>query len=138
MIKEIIKDTEILQQKSSSFNFGEDDYLITDLLDTAKANEEHCVGLACIQIGTPKKVIVVKMGDKFVPMINPMIIKRSQETFIAKERCMSLDGEREVKRHKNIKVGYTTKDKRQRCDSFNGFIAQVIQHECDHLNGILI
>ena len=138
MIKEIIKDTQILQQKSEEFKFGEDDYLITDLIDTANANIEHCAGLACIQIGTAKKVVVVRIGDKFVPMINPMIIKRSQETFVAKERCLSLDGEREVKRHKKIKVGYTTQNGKRKCEDFGGFVAQVIQHECDHLKGILI
>lgn len=138
MIKEIIKDTQILQQKSEEFKFGEDDYLITDLIDTANANIEHCAGLACIQIGTAKKVVVVRIGDKFVPMINPMIIKRSQETFVAKERCLSLEGEREVKRHKKIKVGYTTQNGKRKCEDFGGFVAQVIQHECDHLKGILI
>ena len=138
MIKEIVKDIGILQQKSEEFKFGEDDYLITDLIDTANANIEHCAGLACIQIGTAKKVVVVRIGDKFVPMINPMIIKRSQETFVAKERCLSLDGEREVKRHKKIKVGYTTQNGKRKCEDFGGFVAQVIQHECDHLKGILI
>lgn len=138
MVKEIIKDTQILQQKSEEFKFGEDDYLITDLIDTANANIEHCAGLACIQIGTAKKVVVVRIGDKFVPMINPMIIKRSQETFVAKERCLSLEGEREVKRHKKIKVGYTTQNGKRKCEDFGGFVAQVIQHECDHLKGILI
>lgn len=138
MIKEIIKDTQILQQKSEEFKFGEDDYLITDLIDTANANIENCAGLACIQIGTAKKVVVVRMGDKFVPMINPMIIKRSQETFMAKEKCLSLEGEREVKRHRKIKVGYTTQNGKRKCEDFGGFIAQVIQHECDHLKGILI
>lgn len=138
MVKEIIKDTQILQQKSEEFKFGEDDYLITDLIDTANANIEHCAGLACIQIGTAKKVVVVRIGDKFVPMINPMIIKRSQETFVAKEKCLSLEGEREVKRHKKIKVGYTSQNGKRKCEDFGGFVAQVIQHECDHLKGILI
>lgn len=138
MEREIIKDIEILQQKSTNFVFGEDDHLINDLIDTAVANKEHCAGLACIQIGVAKKLIVVRQGDNFVPMINPMIIKRSQQTFIATERCLSLDGERQVKRHKSIKVGYQTKDGKSRCLAYNGFIAQVIQHECDHLNGILI
>ena len=138
MVKEIVKDIEILQQKSEKFEFGIDDGLITDLIDTANANFDNCLGLACIQIGTPKRLIVVKIGNKFVPIINPNIIKRSQETFIATERCLSLEGPRQVKRHKKIKVGYTTKDGKIMCQELKGFLAQVIQHECDHLNGILI
>lgn len=138
MVREIIKDIDILQQKSETFIFGEDNHLIDDLIDTANAHIENCAGLACIQIGVPKKVIVVKVGDKFIPMVNPMIIKRSQETFIAKEKCLSLDGEREVKRHKRIKVGFLTKDGKKNCYDIGGFLAQVIQHECDHLQGKLI
>ena len=138
MVREIIKDIDILQQKSETFIFGEDNHLIDDLIDTANAHIENCAGLACIQIGVPKKVIVVKVGDKFIPMVNPMIIKRSQETFIAKEKCLSLDGEREVKRHRRIKVGFLTKDGKKNCYDIGGFLAQVIQHECDHLQGKLI
>ena len=138
MIKEIVKDVEILQQLSSKFEFGIDDELITDLLDTANANFDACLGLACIQIGTPKRLIVVKIGNKFVPMINPHIIKRSQETFIATERCLSLEGARKVKRHTNIMVGYTTQNGQTKCEKMAGIVAQVVQHECDHLTGILI
>ena len=138
MVREIIKNVDILQQKSETFIFGEDNHLIDDLIDTANAHIENCAGLACIQIGVPKKVIVVKVGDKFISMVNPMIIKRSQETFIAKEKCLSLDGEREVKRHRRIKVGFLTKDGKKNCYDIGGFLAQVIQHECDHLQGKLI
>lgn len=138
MVKEIVKDINILQQKSENFILGQDDYLINDLIDTANAHIENCVGLSSIQIGVPKKIIVVRFGDTFVPMINPIIIKRSQQVYIAKERCLSLDGEREVKRHKRIKVCYVSKDGKNKCDDVGGFIAQIIQHECDHLQGKLI
>lgn len=138
MIKDIVKDTEILSQKSERFEFGKDDYLIQDMIDTAEHHKDHCVGLACIQIGVPKRIILVKQNDKFVHFINPIITQRSNQTYIAKERCLSLDGEREVKRHKVVKVIYTTKDKKAKCMAFSGFVAQVIQHEIDHLNGILI
>ena len=67
MIKEIVKDTEMLTQKSEKFLIGQDEPLIQDMLDTAKEFGEHCVGLACVQIGVPKRVIIVKQGDKFVP-----------------------------------------------------------------------
>lgn len=138
MIKDIVKDTEILSQKSERFEFGKDDYLIQDMLDTAEHHKENCVGLACIQIGIPKRIILVRQNDKFIPFINPIITQRSKETYKATERCLSLDGEREVKRHKGVKVIYTTKDKKTKCMAFSGFIAEIIQHEIDHLNGILI
>ena len=138
MEREIIKDINVLTQKSEKFIFGEDDHLIQDMIDTANAHKENCAGLACIQIGVPKKLILVKSNDKFIPFINPTIIKRSTQTFMATERCLSLDGERNVKRHKQIKLAYTTKDGKTKVQEYSGFMAQVIQHECDHLNGVLI
>lgn len=138
MVKEIVKDIDVLHKISVRFDFNEDKYLIQDLIDTANAHSENCVGLASIQIGVPKRIIVVRNGNDFIPMINPHIIKRSNETFIAKEGCLSLDGVREVKRHKTIMVGYTTKNGETKCESLSGFKAQIVQHECDHLNGILI
>jgi len=138
MIKDIVKDIEFLQQKSEPFVFGKDDYLIQDIIDTAEEHRDKCAGLACVQIGTPKKLIVVKINNKFVPFINPVIIKRSQQTYIATEACLSLEGTRQVKRHKKIKLGYTTADGKTKVGEFDGFTAQVIQHECDHLRGILI
>ena len=75
MIKEIIKDEIILQTKSENFVLGEDDYLIQDMIDTANAHIETCAGLACIQIGVAKRVILVKQGDKFIVYINPVSLK---------------------------------------------------------------
>lgn len=138
MIREIVKDENLLKQKSTNFIFGEDDYLIEDMLDTANAHKERCAGLACIQIGIAKKIILVKQNDKFIPFINPVIIKKSPKTFIAQEGCLSLDGIRPVKRHRSVKVMYSTVQGKLKVQEFNGFIAEVIQHECDHLNGVLI
>lgn len=138
MIREIVKDENLLKQKSTNFVFGEDDYLIEDMLDTANAHKERCAGLACIQIGIAKKIILVKQNDKFIPFINPVIIKKSPKTFIAQEGCLSLDGIRAVKRHRAVKVMYSTVQGKLKVQEFNGFIAEVIQHECDHLNGVLI
>jgi peptide deformylase len=138
MIKEIVKDIKVLQQKSEKFEFGKDEYLIQDMIDTAEYHKERCVGLACIQIGTPKRVILVRFGDRFIPFINPIILQKSREKYTTTEGCLSLDGEREVCRHKTIKVGYTTQNKKTKLEVFSGFIAEIIQHECDHLNGILI
>lgn len=138
MIKEINKDIESLQQKSMPFIFGEDDYLLTDMFDTANAHKENCAGLACIQIGVAKRVILVRQGDTFVPFINPMIIKKSPKTYIADEGCLSLEGLRQVKRHNTVKVMWTDTSGKKRVREFNGFTAQILQHEIDHCNGLLI
>ena len=137
MVKEIIKDIDVLQQKSTKFEF-DDKNLIQDMLDTAEHYRYICVGLAAIQIGVPKKVILVKINNKFVPFINPTIFKKSRDTYLAREGCMSLEGQREVRRHYTIQVGYTTKDGKTEYKMFSGMTAQIIQHEIDHLNGVLI
>lgn len=138
MIREIIKDKEILQQKSVPFIFGEDDYLIKDMLDTANAHEGNCAGLACIQIGINKKIIVVRENNKFNVYINPSIIKRSNKTYVVEEGCLSIDGTSIVKRHQSIKLIWTTTNGKNKSREFTGITAQIIQHECDHLNGVLI
>lgn len=138
MIKEIIKDEKVLTQKSVQFVFGEDDYLIQDMLDTANEYKENCAGLACIQIGIPKKIILVKSNDKYNVLINPMVIKKSPKTYIAQEGCLSVDGIKTVKRHNSVKVMWTTAQGKKKVQEFNGFVAEIIQHEIDHLNGILI
>lgn len=147
MVKEIIKDVNVLQQKSDKFEFPNnsglttnvgDEYLIQDVMDTAEYHKDHCLGLACIQIGVPKRIIVVRMGHKFVPMINPVIIQKSTTMYTATEGCLSLDGLREVRRHSTIKVAYTTRNKKPKVETFKGLTAQIIQHEVDHLNGKLI
>ena len=138
MIKEIVKDEKILTQKSERFEFGKDDYLIKDMIDTAEHYKDNCAGLACIQIGIPKRVILVRQGDKFIPFINPMMVQRSNKTYIAKEKCLSVDGVRTVRRFNAIKVIYSTQENKTKCMTFSGFTAQIIQHEIDHLNGILI
>lgn len=138
MIKEIIKDTEFLTQKSDAFVFGKDDYLINDLIDTAEANKDRCLGLASIQIGVPKKIILVRKGDKFILLINPLIIHKSTKTYIAKESCLSLEGTRTVKRHRAIKIIYADITGKKKAENIDGLLAQIIQHECDHLKGVLI
>lgn len=138
MVKEIIKDERVLTKKSEKFIIGQDDYIIQDMIDTAEANKENCCGLAAVQIGEHKRVIVVLNNGKFIPFINPVIIQKSKETYTAKEMCLSLDGVREVKRHHGIKVIYKTRNGKSMCMAFSGRTAQIIQHECDHLDGILI
>ena len=138
MVREIVKDENVLYQKSANFIFGEDDYLIQDMLDTANEHKENCVGLACVQIGIPKNIILVKQGGKYIPFINPVIVKKSPNTYIATEGCLSIEGFRTVKRHKTVKVIYTTIQGKRKMQEFSGYVAQIIQHEIDHLNGILI
>ena len=138
MIKDIIKDVNVLTQQSEPFIFGEDDYLIQDLLDTANEHKENCAGLACIQIGVPKRVILARHGNKFVPYINPVIIQKSPKTYVTEEGCLSLDGLRTVKRHRSIKVMWSSPDGKRQAKEFTGYIAQILQHEIDHCNGMLI
>jgi peptide deformylase len=138
MIRDIVKDESILTQKSEHFIFGEDEYIIQDLLDTANEHKENCAGLASIQIGIPKRVILVRQGDRFVPFINPMIIQKSPKTYIATEGCLSLDGQRTVQRHASVKVVWRTPDGTRKVQMFNGYVAEILQHEIDHCNGIII
>lgn len=138
MIKEIVKDVETLQTKSERFIPGEDDYIIADLIDTANEHVDLCVGLAAIQLGYAKRVVVVKINDKFIPFINPVIVNRSTQVYFAMEGCLSLDEPRQAKRHKQIKVVYMDNKGKQKCQTYNGLIAQILQHEIDHCNGVLI
>ena len=138
MVKEIVKDVDILLQTSERFEFDSDEYLIQDMLDTAEYHKDKCIGLAAVQIGVLKRIIVVYMGGKFVPFINPVIIQKSRGTYIAKEGCLSLSYGGEVRRHDSIKVAYTTRNGQTKVQTFRGLTAQIIQHEVDHLNGKLI
>ena len=139
MIKNIIKDVEFLKQKSEDFNFETDKDLIQDLLDTAKHHGANCVGLAAPQIGVHKRAIVVLMSTGFRPMLNPVVFwKDLKSKYNTVEGCLSLDGERETKRFRRIKVKYTNENGATIIRQFDGVQAQIIQHEVDHLNGILI
>ena len=139
MIKEIVKDVEFLKQKSEDFNFETDKDLIQDLLDTAEHHGINCVGLAAPQIGVRKRAIVVLTNAGFKPMLNPVIFwKDLKSKYNAIEGCLSLDGERETKRFRRIKVKYTNENGITIIKQFDGYQAQIIQHEVDHLNGILI
>ena len=139
MVKDIIKDPNILTRLSEDFIPGQDDTLIQDMLDTANAHKVNCAGLAAIQIGVPKRVILVRQGDKFTPFINPKIVRFGPGVYFATEGCLSVDGAKQVKRYRSIMVSYTDeKGKRHTAKRFNGYEAQIVQHEVDHLNGKLI
>lgn len=138
MIREIVKDTEFLQQVSERADINADKQLFDDLVDTAQANVPNCVGLAAPQIGVLKKAIVVMTNAGWKVFVNPTIIARSKETYIAVEGCLSIEGKREVKRHKWIKVAFQQPNGKTQTIQYSGFIAEIIQHECDHLRGVLI
>lgn len=139
MIKEIVKDEAILTQKSEPVSVEEAQEIITDLLDTAQAHVDECIGLAAPQIGVNKKVIVIRNGqDSFYPMINPVVVRKIGKKFLNNEGCLSLEGTRNVERYPSVLVGYTDKNGKRITKTFNGLSAIVVQHETDHLNGILI
>lgn len=138
MVKEIIKDTEFLSKTSEKVEFEESKEIIQDLLDTSNHYKDICVGLAAPQIGILKKIIVVKSGNSFFPMINPTIIKKFGKKFISIEGCLSLEGERKVDRYQSVMVNYMDKTGKTQTRTFSGLTSVIIQHEVDHLNGVLI
>lgn len=134
----IVKDIDFLKQKSEPFIIGQDDYILVDMIDTANAHKENCIGLAGVQIGELKRIILVRNGDKFIPFINPVIVKKSGKIYVANEGCLSLDGTRAVKRWFTVMVAWTDTNGKRNIKSFNGYFAEILQHEIDHLNGVLI
>lgn len=108
-----------------------------DLLDTLKAHEDGCVGMAANMIGVNKAVIAVNMGFVNLAMFNPKIVRRSGK-YEAEEGCLSLDGVRRCVRYQEIEVEYEDMNFKKQRQKYSGWTAQIIQHECDHLNGIII
>ncbi len=142
MVQPIIHDTLFLQRRAERCGregslTEEEKQVGTDLLDTLSANRERCVGLAANMIGKNLAIIVVSLGPVNVLMVNPVITKK-QGAYEAEEGCLSLDGTRKTARYRKITVVYRDRDFQERKQDFTGFPAQIIQHECDHLDGILI
>ena len=136
MVREIVRDPMFLQRKSVDASMADMPVAI-DLLDTLKANFEGCVGMAANMIGVSKRIIAVSDNGKYILIFNPEIIKGYGE-YETEEGCLSLDGERKTKRFKTIKVKYTTDKFKTTTRTFTDFTSQIIQHEIDHCNGILI
>lgn len=136
MIREIVHDTFFLQMKSTPA-CEEDLQTAADLLETLKAHTSDCVGMAANMIGVSKRIIAVNDNGQFFVMLNPEIIKCSG-AFETEEGCLSLSGTRKTKRYKNIKVKFQNTLFQERIKTFSGWTAQIIQHEIDHCNGILI
>ena len=136
MIKQVVKDVIFLGQRSEEATKA-DLSVADDLRDTLAANREHCVGMAANMIGVKKRIIIANMGMGDIVMFNPVITKKDSP-YETEESCLSLIGTRKTTRYKNIEVEYTDQQWNRKKQKYSGFIAQIIQHECDHLEGIII
>lgn len=136
MVRPIVKDVFFLGQKSEPAG-KEDVDVIRDLEDTLQANAEHCVGMAANMIGVKKRIIIVDAGFMRLVMLNPEITKK-EGAYEVEEGCLSLLGVRKTTRYEKIEVSYQDKNFQKKRQSFSGWTAQIIQHEIDHCNGIVI
>ncbi len=136
MIRSIMRTIEFLKQPSETAT--KDDLSIAqDLMDTLKAHKDECVGMAANMIGETKRIIAFDDSGKYTVMFNPRILK-ADDAFKTEEGCLSLVGVRPAKRYKSIKVQYENEAFQTRIKTYKGFTAQIIQHEMDHLEGIII
>ena len=137
MVKELMHDPIFLAQKSRPAT-NEDLNIAQDLLDTLNAHKETCVGMAANMIGAAVRIIAFDNAGTYMVMLNPEIVKSSGE-YETEESCLSLlGGPRKTKRFQKIKIQYQTLDFQTRLKTYEGRTAQIIQHEVDHCNGILI
>ena len=136
MIQPIMKDPIFLAQPSAPATEA-DLPVAQDLLDTLAAHKDGCVGMAANMIGVSKRIIVFDNEGTYMVMFNPEIVKCSQP-YQAEEGCLSLTGRRTAKRYRSIKVQYQNDQFQTRLKTFTGWTAQIIQHEVDHCNGVLI
>ena len=136
MIRPIVRDVFFLRQQSEPEAQG-DLALDKDLRDTLEANRERCVGMAANMIGVKKRVIIVSLGFADTVMYNPVLLSKDTP-YEAEEGCLSLDGTRRTTRYQNIEVEYRNAAWKKRREKYFGWIAQIIQHELDHLDGIII
>ena len=136
MVKQIVKDVLFLGQKSEPATRN-DLQVGRDLQDTLSANRGRCVGMAANMIGVNKRIIAFDNEGKYMVMLNPEIIKKSGP-YEAEEGCLSLTGTRKARRWQSIKVQYQNERFQTRFKTFTGWTAQIIQHEIDHCEGVLI
>ena len=137
MVRELIHDPILLARKSAPAG-REDLQTAQDLLDTLTAHRETCVGMAANMIGVCKRIIAFDNDGSYMVMLNPEIVRQSGP-YDTEESCLSLlGGPRKTVRYQNIKVRYQTTDLQTRLKTFEGWTAQIIQHEIDHCNGVLI
>lgn len=136
MVREICKDQTFLAQKAEAA-VRDDLEIARDLLDTLAAHKDGCVGMAANMIGVNKRIIAFDNEGKYMVMFNPIILKKS-DAYETEEGCLSLPGTRKIKRWKSIKVQYQNETFQTRIKTFTGWTAQIIQHEIDHCEGILV
>ena len=136
MIQEICKDERFLAQKAEPATPA-DLPVAQDLIDTLTAHEDGCVGMAANMIGVNKRIIIFDNEGAYQVMFNPVIVKQSGP-YQTEEGCLSLTGRRPTKRWKSIKVQWQNETFQTRLKTFTGWTAEIIQHEIDHCDGILI
>ncbi len=136
MIREICKDEAFLSQRAEPA-MVDDLSVAQDLLETLEAHREGCVGMAANMIGVNKRIIVFDNEGSYMAMFNPEIVKQSGP-YEAEEGCLSLNGTRKTKRFRSVKVQYQNAKFQMRLKTFTGWTAEIIQHEIDHCEGILI
>ena len=136
MIRDICKDEAFLSQRAETAA-AEDLGTAQDLLDTLAAHREGCVGMAANMIGVNKRIIVFDDDGKYQVMFNPVIVKHDGP-YEAKEGCLSLTGRRKTKRFQTIKVQWQNEKFQTQLKTFTGWTAEIIQHEIDHCEGVLI
>ena len=136
MIRGIVHDPVFLAQPSAEADEG-DIHIAEDLIDTLRANLHCCVGMAANMIGERKRIIAITKGPMVIAMMNPRIISRTGE-YETEEGCLSLEGKKKTRRWKRIRVQWQDICMQEHIEILEGFQAQIVQHEIDHCNGILI
>ena len=136
MIKPIVKDVFFLGQKSEPAT-KQDLAVGQDLQDTLTANQERCVGMAANMIGVRKRIIIVNIGFMNLVMYNPVLLKKDTP-YETEEGCLSLEGVRKTIRYQNIEVEYLDSSWKKHRQKFSGWTAQIVLHEMDHLDGVII
>ncbi|MBQ6595254.1 MAG: peptide deformylase [Clostridia bacterium] len=136
MIRPIVRDVLFLGRKSEPAA-RQDLAVARDLRDTLRANRESCVGMAANMIGVRKRIIIVSLGFADVVMFDPVMVS-GDTPYETEESCLSLEGARRTVRYQNIEIEYRDEDWKKRRQRYSGRIAQIVQHEMDHLEGVLI
>lgn len=136
MVKAVVRDMFFLSQKSEEAT-KQDLAVGQDLQDTLQALQDRCVGMAANMIGVKKRIIIVSLGFMNLVMYNPVLLQKDSP-YETEEGCLSLDGTRKTTRYRNIEVEYQDSTFKKHRQKFSGWTAQIVQHEMDHLDGIII
>lgn len=136
MVRAICRDEMFLAKPSVQASVS-DKEVMDDLYDTLSAYQDECAGMAANMIGVNKRIIAVSVPPAVILMVNPVIVKK-RIPYEIEEGCLSLAGKRKTTRYEQIEVTFLDRNFKKQKQSFQGWIAQIIQHECDHLDGILI